>query len=372
MGAMIEHLTGASTLGLSSKLREIANKKAGGVKADLSLGEPGAVPPKELFEWLPLNQRMRYSPPAGIPELREAVAELFGKYDVRPDEVMITVGGKSALYFAFMYLVREGTKVIVPEPYYYSYVTVARSFGGKVKLVRMKTKGGSFEFDVDSIINEIEEGSVVVINSPHNPTGAIIRGMKEVVEEAQRKGASVISDEVYDVFVYEGKHESLLEYAKSFMVYSFSKCLAVPGWRIGVLIAEREIIEKLKSVAANVYGSPPLMEQYAIARAIREGVLQKFSGELKEELSKKREMVRERLSKLFEIHGVGPGAFYAFPIVNRDGMELAKALAERGVIVSPGFIFGEDFKNAIRLSYAAPKEQLEEGLKILEEVISNK
>ncbi len=368
---MIEHLTGASTLGLSSKLKEVAKRKYGRIIADLSLGEPGATPPRELFEGLPLYQRMRYSPPAGVNELREAVAEMFSKYDVKPEEVMITVGGKSALFLAFMYLVRNGTKVIIPEPYYYSYVTVSKALGGRVKLIKMRVEKGTFKFDVGEIINEIERDSVIVINSPHNPTGAIIEGLRDVVEEAERKGARIISDEVYDVFVYEGKHESLLEHSKSFFVYSFSKCLAVPGWRIGVLIAEKEIIERLKSAAANIYGSPPLMEQVAIARAIKEGTLHKFSNELKERLYKKREKVKEKLSRLFEVHGVGPGAFYAFPLVERDGMELAERLAERGVIVSPGFIFGEDFRNAIRLSYAAPEEQIEEGLRALEEVISN-
>jgi aspartate/methionine/tyrosine aminotransferase len=107
--------------------------------------------------------------------------------------------------------------------------------------------------------------------------------------------------------------------------------LAVPGWRVGVLIAEKEVIEKLKSVAANVYGSPPLMEQYAIANAIREGIVERFSSELKRRFERRREMVKARLSKLFKIHGVGKGAFYAFPLTNLDGMELAIKLARKGL-----------------------------------------
>ncbi len=376
---MFDALAAGSTLRFVAKAKRLAKN----VRANLGLGEPDKNPPKRLLEHLlhSMQEKPTYTPSAGLMEARKAVAEwLSSRYstEVAPEEVMITPSGKAALYLALLYASSLKDKAVLHDPTYYSYEPVLRSASLKIKKVRMERDEDTYVFPEEFVNAERE--SVIVVNSPSNPTGAVLgERMLELIDNALKKDSLVISDEAYDVFVYEGQHVSLLQHERwreaGLFVYSFSKVLCVPGWRLGAIVAREDIIRKLSSAASNVYGCPCKWEQLALARYLSEDSkdLEEHVKRMVEDYSKRRETVRSKLKDIAIFTGLGPGAFYAFPEFERDGEELALEAAKRGVIVIPGSIFSETYgKRSLRISYSAPPSELEEGLKVLKELLEER
>ena len=370
---MFNELAAESTLKFVAKARSLAKE----VKANLGLGEPDKSPPQALLELLKesMNVKPTYVPSAGLPEAREAVAEWLSdryKIEIDKNEVMITPSGKAALFLALLYASDRYNSALLYDPTYYSYEPVLKAAGVSLRKVTMVRSGTGYEFPETELKKEI-----VVLNSPANPTGAVLgERIFGVLDKAIEKGALVVSDEAYDVFVYEGKHVSVLEHEKwreaSLFVYSFSKVLCVPGWRLGAVVAREEIIRKLSAAASNVYGCACKWEQMALARFLREHrrELEAHVREMVSDYSKRREIVLKKLEGVAEFPGVGKGAFYAFPEFKVDAEELALELARRGVIAVPGTIFSEAFgKKSLRISFSAPLEELELGLETLREVV---
>ena len=369
---MFNELAAESTLKFVSKAKSLAKE----VKANLGLGEPDKAPPQPLLELLKESMKVKptYVPSAGLPEAREAVAEwLSRRYgaEVSPKEVMITPSGKAALFLTLSYASEKYRSASLYDPTYYSYEPVLKAWGVSVRKIPMVKKENSYEFPDHELTKEI-----LVLNSPANPTGAVLgERTLGLLERARERGALVISDEPYDVFVYEGKHYSVLQYDKwrdvAIFVYSFSKILCVPGWRLGAIVAPEEVIRKLSAAASNVYGCACKWEQLALARYLKEypDDLERHVREMVEDYSKRRGLVAEKLRGVAKFLGIGKGAFYAFPEFERDGEELALELAKRGVIAIPGSIFSERARNNLRISYSAPIKELEYGLDVLREVV---
>ena len=372
---MFEDLAKESTLRFVAKAKSLARE----VKANLGLGEPDKSPPKKLVELLFEYSKARpsYTPPAGLKEAREAVAEWLSyryKVEVSPEEVMITPSGKAALFLALGYSSTLYNSALLFDPTYYSYEPVLRTFGVSIRKVKMVRSGASYEFPEVSVGKE-----VVVLNSPSNPTGSLLgERVLELLEEASRRGGLVVSDEAYDVFVYEGRHVSVLEYERwrdaAMFVYSFSKVLCVPGWRLGAIVAKEEIIKKLAAAASNVYGCACKWEQLALSDYLKNyrKDLENHINEMVREYSSRRELVLKKLEGVATFPGVGKGAFYAFPEFPVSSEELALELAKRGVIAVPGTVFSEAYGNkSLRLSFSASLKELELGLDVIREVIED-
>ncbi len=361
-------------MGFVSKAKKLAER----IEANLGLGEPDKDPPEELIEAIikATKAKPTYSPPAGLPELRQAFAEWISeRYDVEisSDEVMITPSGKAALYLSLLYFGKG--KALLLDPTYYSYEPVLKSQGIPVEKKPMVREGTSYSFPPD-LADSLPENGIVVINTPSNPTGSVLGAqMFEVVERALERNTSIISDEVYDVFVYEGEHVSLLKHYKwrevGAFVYSFSKVLCVPGWRIGAIIARKEVIKKLTAAASNVYGCPCKWEQIAISEILNmPDVVEKHVKSMVEEYSNRRKIVKDLLEDVVTFLGLGEGAFYSFPSFGVDSEKLALELAKRGVIAIPGKVFSERFgKDALRISFSAPMAELSYGLETIREVV---
>ncbi|UXD22267.1 hypothetical protein IPA_03075 [Ignicoccus pacificus DSM 13166] len=367
-------MASSSTLGFVAK----AKKLAPSIEANLGLGEPDKNPPKELVQALIEATKVKptYTPSAGLPETRKAVAEWLSKrYDVEiaPEEVLITPSGKAALYLALLYF-GKGEGVLL-DPTYYSYEPVLKSIGVEVKKVPMKRGREGYDFP-ENLPEEVPERGIMVINSPSNPTGSLIGDlMFDLAERALERGSSIVSDEPYDVFVYEGKHVSLLNFEKwrevGAFVYSFSKVLCVPGWRLGAIVAKEEVVKKLSAAASNVYGCPCKWEQIALAEVLQmDDVVENHVREMVEEYAKRRHIVKEMLSDVAEFLGIGGGAFYAFPSFGIDSEKLALKLAEKGVITIPGKVFSEKYGwDSLRISYSAPLNELSYGLEAIAEAV---
>ncbi len=376
---MIEALSTDSTLRFVSTAKKLAPQ----IRANLGLGEPDKYPPPSLVRELVEQTKFKptYTPSGGLWELREAFAQwLNERYstDVRPEEVMITPSGKAALYLAFLYMSTKVSSALVFDPYYYSYIPVLRSLSINVRTIPLVKGEVGYDFP-QNVEDRIGEKELVVLNTPSNPTGSVLGDkIYDISKALDEKDSFIISDEVYDVFVYDGRHVSLLETKnwreRGIMVYSFSKVLCVPGWRLGALVANEDTIKKLVRVASNVYGCPCNWEQRAVARFLTdyaEELHNHINGMIKE-YSIRRNEVLKMLKEAGAYPGIGAGAFYAFPSFGVNSEELALEAAKRGVIVIPGTIFSDVYgKDSLRISFSAPLEEVEYGIKVLSDLASS-
>jgi aspartate aminotransferase len=181
----------------------------------------------------------------------------------------------------------------------------------------------------------------------------------------------VISDEVYDRFVYEGRHNSFLPYLENAVVVnSFSKCLGIPGWRIGYVVAEKGIVDQLAKVSYYAVACPPTPFQYAVAHALDD--LDEFIARHRREYDSRRRLMVDLLNRIPGFRCSLPkGAFYAFPSYDQDlsCLDLAHAIVDSGVICIPGCAFGDAGDGHLRFSYSASAERIEAGLEKVRSIV---
>ncbi len=390
LNPMVYKIQGEQSFSYITKARRVAEKK--GIRViSFGIGQPDFDTPSHIKEEAKraLDEGFTgYTETAGIPELREAISDYLNqRYDsgVSSDNILVTTGGKTAILLAMMGVVPPGSKVIIPEPSYYAYAQVAKMVGATPVYVPLRWKSeGGFEIDMDAILGELDSNvSAVVLNNPSNPTGALFR-KDEVVrlfDAARDVGATVIADEVYDNFVYDGSFFSVTSIPEwmenAVLVQSFSKTFSMTGWRLGYLAAKRDLVEKLVSLAVTVYSCAPSFAQRAGIAALRGDWSPVYM--MVREFDERRKLMYKMLSGIpgFEAYLPG-GAFYMFPrikkLLEKVGLtseEFAnKLLNEKGVLVLPGTSFpdkaGEGF---IRLSYASSKEDIREGISRLKEFV---
>ena len=372
---LIDELAADSTLSFVSKAKSLAPR----ILANLGLGEPDKNPPRELVEELvkATKEKPTYTPSGGLPSLRKKLAEWFSERyntEISYREVMVTPSGKAALYLSLLYFSKG--EAVLTDPTYYSYEPVLKSVGVPIKKVPLLRKdyGYSFPENVESLVTD---RGISVLNAPSNPTGSILGDdIFDLVERAREKRAHVVSDEPYDVFVYEGRHVSFLSTPHwrevGAFVYSFSKILCIPGWRLGAIVAKEEAIRKLIAAASNVYGCPCKWEQMALERVLEHpDVINKHVNEMVSEYAERRGELIEELRKIAEFPGVGEGSFYAFPDFGVDAEELALRAAKEGVIVVPGSVFSEKYgRTSLRISFSAPRSELKYGLEVLGRLVT--
>jgi aspartate aminotransferase len=354
------------------------------------IGQPDFLPPREVVDAVKeaLDRGfIRYISTLGLPELRERIASYVSeKYgvDVKPSEVAVTVGAKAALYMAISLLTRPGDEVVVQDPAFPTYECVVRHAGGRPVFVKLREEN---EFrlvreDVEREIKDLHRVRGIVVNSPHNPTGAVLSegDVEELIELAKRRNLFIISDEVYEDYVYEGRHRSFLQDPewRDYVVYisGFSKTWALTGLRLGYAVAREEVIRALDVFATNMYSCPPAPLQYAALKALELGTGW-FKSYL-EEYRRRRDAAVEELGRIPGVRVVrSRGAFYLFPNVRelmgrlRVGStdELARRiLFEAGVVLLPGTAFplrgGDGY---LRVSYVLPVERIREGFRRVRE-----
>ncbi len=359
------------------------------------IGQPDFQPPRESIEAVKEaleKGNTRYISPLGLQELREMIAGYVSqKYgvDVKPSEVAVTVGAKAALFMAISLLTRPGDDIIVQDPAFPTYECVVRYAGGRPVFVKLREEN-DFRLlpeDVDKALTSTRKPRGMIINSPHNPTGSVLEksDVEGLLELAKRKNMYVISDEIYEDYVYEGKHYSFLSDPewRDYVVYisGFSKTWGMTGFRIGYVVANEKVIKAMDVFATNMYSCPPAPLQFAAIKALELGI-DWFKPKL-QDYKRRRDVAWEELSKIPGVHVVkSKGAFYLFPNVQealqRTGLksvdELARQLLfEKGVVLLPGTAFplwgGDGY---MRLSYVLPEEKIREGLRRFREFIVEK
>jgi len=349
---------------------------AGPDSINLGLGEPDLAPPSEAIEGMNraasagLN---KYGPTAGIPELRDAVAKRYSMYgDLKGSNIMITPSGSSALLEITQSMVDPGDDVLIPSPGFVIYGPHAQLAGGSYTEYRLTE--GDFQPDIDDIQSKIKPNTkMIVVTTPSNPTGGVLdeQTYKALCDIAADKDITILSDEVYDSFVYEGKHISFMnQLDKAVVVNGFSKMMAVTGWRMGFICANEEVMESLIKMQYHVCASPNMPAQYGILEALPN--IEPYLENARSVFKARRDLISKRINEIPGMSIIPPkGAFYAFPSYDMDmpSAELANELARNGLICTPGSAFGKYGENHLRFSYAADEKKIEEGMNILEKVI---
>jgi aspartate aminotransferase len=365
-------------------LQEAERLKAQGIDvADFGPGEPDFPTPDHIkraaIKALEEN-RTKYTPVAGIAALRQAIcdwhrAQLGSSY--QPTECVVNCGGKHSIFNAVCSLINSGDEVIISAPYWVSYPDIIKYAGGKPVVVPTRAED---EFILHA--SEVEKAitprtRMVIVNSPSNPTGAVIPPdeFAKILDVCKRRHVWLLSDECYSHFTYgEAKPFSIASLAgakeHTIIAGSFSKTFAMTGWRMGYVLAPKPLVDAVAKLQSQSTSNPNSITQYAALEAMR-GSMDTVTTMLAE-YARRRESILKGLRAIPGITCATPhGAFYAFPSVaahlNKqmpDDVAVAKQLLEREhVAVVPGEPFGAP--GHIRISYATSMERIQEGLRRL-------
>lgn len=368
-------------LGTESAFEVLARARAleaqGRSVIHLEIGEPDFATPAHIVEAAVEALRggdTHYTPAAGLPELRAAIAEEVSRtrgIPVDPDQVVVTPGGKPIMFFTILALAEEGSEVIYPDPGFPIYESVIRFAGATPVPLPLREEFG-FAFDPEELRRLVTPRTrLVIVNSPHNPTGAVIgrEALEELARLAQEYGFFVLSDEIYRRIVYDGEVLSVAGFPgmaeRTVILDGFSKTYAMTGWRLGFGVAPRWLAEHLVRLAVNCHSCVPGFTQRAGLAALRGP--QEPVERMVAEFRRRRDAVVAGLNSLPGVRCLEPaGAFYVFPNVTgtgRSAEELARGLLdEAGVAVLAGTAFGRYGAGYLRLSFANSLENLLEAI----------
>jgi aspartate aminotransferase len=376
-------LGGISASPTVAVMQEAQRLKQQGVDViDLGPGEPDfptPAPIKQAGIEAIRSDFTKYTASSGISELREAVAAKLNREwgaDFSAANVIITAGAKHAVYSVCMAVFEEGDEVLNPVPYWVTFPETVRIAGATpMDLPTQEAQG--FVLDpgaVEAALGPRTRG--LIVNTPNNPSGAVIPadGVRRLVEIGRSHGVFLLFDETYEHFTYgESRHVSLASFVKAAddffaIVGSTSKTYSMTGWRIGYVVASRDLIDKIGEFQSHASGNPASVSQKAALAALKSDP--QLVDAMREEYSRRRAYVLEEVARIPGFSCARPeGAFYVFPNVSaclrdtgpRTSQELAAfLLREARVATVPGSAFG--LEGYLRLSYATSMENLREAL----------
>lgn len=334
----------------------------------LEVGEPDYLPPASVKHELLKTfekKRIHYTQTNGVPMLRKLIAQ---ERSVKEENVIITPGARFAVFSAMVSNVSIGDELIICEPAWPAYRDCANFIGVKVKVIRTNLEQ-KWDLDLDQLEQLITPNTkMIVLNSPNNPTGKIIRerDIDSILKLARKNDIFVLSDEVYSTYSYI-PYKSILDfgYNKGIMVSSFSKSHAMTGFRVGYAISSKDIIDRISKIQAIAITSVAEPMQYAAIAAMNSNVT-KYKTFMKKRL----DFIKSELENL-PCEFVNPdGGMYYFVRFNNniDVNKIIFNLLNEGVAVAPGVGFGEIYLDFIRISACQPTKVLNDGLQILKKV----
>ena len=344
---------------------------AGGPDAiNLGIGQPDFDTPDHIKEAAIAAIRAGktgYTPNAGIPELREAICAKFERENdlaFRPEQILVTAGGSEALHLVMEALVDPGDRVLITDPGFVSYAALAAFAGGRPEGVPLDE---TLHIDVEQAKEQMDGARLFVLNSPANPTGAVEseESIRALVEYGNDRGVTIVSDEVYEHFVYEKAHVSAAHFGDDVItVNAASKTYAMTGWRVGYIAAPEDYIPECLKVHQYAQACATSISQYAALAA--------YTGDqgpvkqMREEYRARRDLLYEGLSSLGFEFPRPEGAFYAFVPMGRN---LIQKAIEDGVIIVPGEAFGSKAPDYARFSYATSRENLSRAVGRLQALV---
>ncbi|MEX2315255.1 MAG: pyridoxal phosphate-dependent aminotransferase [Thermomicrobiales bacterium] len=378
-----------SRLGTESAFEVLARARAleaqGKHVVHLEIGEPDFDTPAHIVEAGIAALRAgetHYTPAAGIPQLREAIAEYTSRtrgVELGLERVVVTPGAKPIMFFVIQALAGPGDEVVFPDPGFPIYESVINYSGATAVPLRLGEEQG-FSFAPDELAGLVSERTkLVIINSPHNPTGGAISGaaLDELARLANLHDFMVLSDEIYSRMLYDGVHESIITrpgmVERTIILDGFSKTYAMTGWRLGYGVMPLELAEQVTRLAVNCNSCVPAFTQLAGVAALTGP--QEPAETMVAEFRRRRDAVVAGLNEIPGVSCLSPaGAFYVFPNVSsfgRPASEIAdRLLNEGGVALLGGAAFGAAGEGYLRLSYANSLANIELALERISDTLA--
>ena len=347
----------------------------------LEIGEPDFPTAPHIIEAAARALRdgwTHYGPPAGLPQLREAIAEDAGRrrgLRVDPAEVVVTPGGKPIMFFTILALVNRDDEVLYPNPGFPIYESMINFVGGQLVPYALPEER-EFDVDVGEIINKLTDRTrLIILNSPHNPTGGVLSraSIASLAEALAGRDVFVLSDEIYNRLIYEGEHASITQFPgmkeRTIILDGFSKTYAMTGWRLGYGIMRPELAGQVARLMTNSNSCTASFTQIAGVAALRGD--QSCVDQIREEFRRRRSVIVEGLNRIPGFRCPMPhGAFYVFPNIagtKRSSRALAEALLnEAGVACLSGTAFGNWGEGYLRFSFANSVENIRKALERIE------
>ena len=374
----INHVAPSATLAVDSKAK--AMKAAGIDVIGFGAGEPNFPTPAPIVAAAAAAvqdpKNYRYTPTAGLPELRQAIADKTLRdsgYEVDPSQVIVTNGGKQAVYESFQILLNEGYEVIIPTPAFGLYEALVQLQGGVP--VSLPTEHNHFQIVPEELKAAITDRTkAIILTSPNNPTGCVYT--KETLDAVHAilrdKPIFVLCDDVYRTLTYCKDYHSFAEYQdmrdRIIVVQSFSKPYAMTGWRLGYCMADAKLMDRIQVFHQYCVTSVPSFVQRACVTA-----LETDTSDVVEIFRRRRDYVYQRLVDMGLDVEKPEGAFYMFVDIRKFGMDsntfCTRMLKEGLVGVIPGIHFGTE--GFMRLSYCYSDADLKEGLDRIEKFIKS-
>ena len=362
--------------------RARALEKQGKEIIHLEIGEPDFDTPANVVEaGVDALRRgwTHYGPSAGLPELRQTIADYVSrtrKVPISSDEVVVVPGGKPIIFFTILALIESGDEVLYPNPGFPIYESMVNYSVGKGIPIPLREER-DFAVDVKELASLITDHTrLIILNSPHNPTGGVLtrKDIFEIAEAIGDRNILVLSDEIYSRLIYDGEHFSIMSVPgfkdRTILLDGFSKTYAMTGWRLGYGVMRADLASQIAKLVTNANSCTASFTQMAGIEAVRgdQSSVDKMSNEFR----RRRDAFVAGLNKIKGFSCRMPkGAFYTFPNITKTGWsskKLADALLEQaGVAALAGTAFGANGEGYLRFSVANSLENLNKALSRIEE-----
>jgi aspartate aminotransferase len=367
------------TLAIDSKAKQM--KAEGQDVVGFGAGEPDFDTPQHIKDAAikALNEGFtKYTPAAGIPELRQAIAEKHKRENglsYKPSQIIVSCGGKHSCYNVILATCQEGDEVIIPSPYWLSYPEMVKLAGARPVIVQT-TDATEFKVTPAQLRSAITPRTrLFVLNSPSNPTGSVYtpEETKALGDVCVQKGVLIMSDEIYEHLLYDGATVksvasfSPAHFEHTIIVHGFAKAWSMTGWRLGWCAAPEPIAKAIDAVQSHSTSNPTSFAQKGAVAALNGS--QEHLAKWLAEFAKRRAYAFDKLNSMPGVSCVNAkGAFYLFPNISQTGLKstefCAKLLEAEKVAAVPGIAFGAD--DYIRISYATSMANLQKGCERIE------
>jgi aspartate aminotransferase len=372
-------LSPSLTLAIDSKAKQM--KAEGQDVVGFGAGEPDFDTPQHIKDAAAkalASGFTKYTPAAGIPELRQAIADKHKRengLNFKPSQVIVSCGGKHSCYNVILATCEEGDDVIIPSPYWLSYPEMVKLAGARPVIVQTSDKT-EFKLTPEALGQAMTPRTrLLIFNSPSNPTGSVYTPdeVKAIGDICVERGVLIMSDEIYEHLLYDGAvHRSVASFspahlAQTIIVHGFAKAWSMTGWRLGWCAAPEPIAKAIDAIQSHSTSNPTSFAQKGAVAALT-GPQDHLAGWLAE-FNKRRVFAWKHLNAIPGISCVAvKGAFYLFPNISGLGLKstefCARLLEEEKVAAVPGVAFGAD--DYIRISYATSMTNVEKGMERIE------
>lgn len=351
----------------------------------LEIGEPDFDTPSNIVKAgiKALREgQTHYTPAAGIPQLREAIAEEISTtrgIEINPDQVVVTPGAKPIMFFTILALCEKGDEVIYPNPGFPIYESMINFVGATLVPVPLLMEK-DFRFDIEQFKGLVSpKTKMIIVNSPHNPTGGMLtrEDLEVIAEVAVENDVMVLSDEIYNRTLYEGEFASITQFPgmveRTIILDGFSKTYAMTGWRLGYGVMPEWLAAQVTNLMVNSNSCTAAFSQWAGVEALKGP--QDESRKMVEAFRQRRDVIVDGLNQIPGFRCLKPkGAFYVFPNIEGTGKGSREMqdflLNEAGVAALAGTSFGKYGEGFVRFSYANSVENIQKALEWIGEAVT--